>query len=186
MNTMVLALLLISLAPLLPAFRHSAPAATAITTYRADWWRPALFFLGLGALYWHEAPEISRVMLPNPPIEARRRLEPVADELRRTINQHSIWIYYPDEDPRAFNAAVLTYLLTPTRTEVVSAPDFWTQDTATIVAAISDFDYLLIAGDPTTFAIEHPTAAALGLQPGRLMRTERNDRGDLLLRPANP
>jgi hypothetical protein len=186
MNSMVLALLLVSLAPLLPAFRDSAPVTSPVTMNRQGWWRAGLFFAGLGALYWHDAPEVSRVMLPNPPIEARRQLEPVADEIRQRINQHSIWIYYPDEDPRAFNSAVLAYLLTPARAKVVSTPDLWMQDDATIAAAISGFDYLLILDNPRALANNNPRARQLGLEPGLLMRVTRNDRGDLLIRPAIP
>ena len=182
-NTMVLAMLLVSLAPLLPGFQideaRTEPAENACKSCRAT-----LLVASLAALYWHESPEVSRVLLPNPPIEARRQWEPLAAELRRAIGDHSIWIYLPDEDPRAFSAAVLTYLLGPAPATVISSPALSEFDGRQLLDAVSDFDYLLIMEPATSRDSEHPQLATLGLQPNVLMRITRDGHGGITVRPA--
>jgi hypothetical protein len=184
MNTMVLAMLLVSMAPLLPGFQIDEARAQPLK-HQVNSCRAVLFVAGLAALYWYESPEVSRVLLPNPPIEARRQWEPLAGELRRAIGDHSIWIYLPDEDPRAFSAAVLTYLLSPARATVISSPALSQFDGRQLHDAISDFDYLLIIDPATSRAGEHPGLSALGLQPNLLMRITRDGHGGITVRPAD-
>ena len=184
MNTMVLAMLLVSMAPLLPGFQMNEARAEPVEN-RCKSCRAALLVAGLAALYWHESPEVSRVMLPNPPIEARRQWEPLASELRRAIGDHSIWVYLPDEDPRAFSAAVLTYLLSPKRATVTSSPPLSQYDAKQMLDAVSSFDYLLIFEPATSQANDHPELTALGVQPNRLMRITRDEHGEIVIRPVD-
>jgi len=185
-NTALIALLLVSFAPLLPGFR---PAAIRSPGLR--WWRGlgspgALFLVGIVGLYLYERPEIRRVMLPNPPMEIRRQWEPLTQQVSAIVGQDRVWIYLVDSGPSEFMTAVLKFLLSPAKVHVERSAAFWLLDTNSAIDTLRQYDYVWVTGSTDTDGTPSPLASALGLNAGRLARIGRDARGNLVVGPAAP
>jgi hypothetical protein len=185
-NAVVISMLFVSFAPLLPGFRSNSERAVWTVGRLSITASATLFLTGLLGLYLYERPETRRVALPNPPLELRRRWEPLTTEVSQIIGDSRILVYAPDNQTNDFMAALLKFLLSPARVHVVKTADFWAQDSAVVVNSLAHFDYLWVTAPINAAVPPNGIASMLGLNAEQLVRITVDERGHMTIGPAGP
>jgi hypothetical protein len=143
-QTIALPMVLLSFAPLLPAFRTSGQEPAIRWSRFSIPASAALFGVALITLCTLEPPYLRPLLEPGRQVALRRQLEPIAAGVRGAVGSAPIWIYAPQDRKNEFIGHLLQFLLTPTPASVERSEDFLDQDFATVVARWSPFEYVWI------------------------------------------
>lgn len=144
-HTIVLPMVIVSFAPLLPAFRDDADSRSVAIGGRAVPVTSSVALIGCLALFVFEPPYLRPVYEPHTVVPLRQELEPVTDSIRSAVGRSRVWVYLPGDSPNGFIGQLLQYLLVPASARVEREPSFLERDPARIHAEWSDFDYVWLA-----------------------------------------
>ncbi|MDP6436337.1 MAG: hypothetical protein QF790_01100 [Gammaproteobacteria bacterium] len=140
-HSMLLPLVLLSVAPLLPAFRPDS-GADAGKGGMAARYGSVLFAALLIAAFAFERPYIEPLYTPSGPIDVRQQLRPKAEALRALPGRPRVWVYLPVPEKLEIYARVFRLELSPLPTTVVMDPEFMQQSRMQMEAAWDGFDYI--------------------------------------------
>lgn len=143
-HTIALPMVLVSFAPLLPAFRSSERGRLVHLRGVNVSASAAIFCSALSALIMFEPPYLRPLLEPAPRAVLRDQFEPVATEVRRAAGSAPIWIYLPQDQPNQFTGRLLQFLLSPTPATVERSAMFLDQDFDSAIAQWSRFEYVWI------------------------------------------
>ena len=129
--------------PLLPAFSSKnerlIPLPGGKTTVRSA----MIFALMLGALYVIETPYLEPLYKAHTSQDVRQQMKPYIDRVRNLAGANaSAWIYLPVPDPNGMRRRIFLYDMSPVRTEVVTDPEFLSQNPAALKDVIANADIL--------------------------------------------
>ena len=148
-HSVILALLLAGMAPLLPVF---APPSGSPGESGAVPGRPLaaiIFTFALLALLVVEKPHIQSLLRPvaSPLTAFRSDIRPVTDRVRTAVGDRRLWLYLPDPNPHNLTSRILLYELAPTPTTVNRDFAFFDQSRDAILEAWSGYDFVWVPLD---------------------------------------
>jgi len=184
-HTVALPMLIVSFAPLLPAFCSEQEQPWRIAG-RPLYMRPFLALLACIGLYVFETPYLRPVFEKNSDIALRKELEPITAAIRLAIGQSSVWLYMPNDLPNGFVGHLLQYLMAPTPTYVERDKSFLDRAPEEALADWSRFDYVWL---PTQIdpALAHRFTEISGMPlTDRLFAVSTDESGKTRLSPATP
>jgi hypothetical protein len=146
-HTIVPPLVVVSIAPLLPAFRNSELQPSLQVGDRRLTLPAMLMTVACVALYVFETPYLRPVFQSNLVVPLRQELEPTVATIRDVVQSSSVWVYLPNDRPNGFIGQVIQYLFSPTSAVVEREPAFLNQNSLAVLSAWSEFGYVWIAGD---------------------------------------
>ncbi len=182
-HSVTLPLLLVGMAPLLPAF--SRPDQLASTSGSQPH-GPLIFTFSLLALLLVERPHLHTLVpgsAPNMPL-FRAYIRDTVDTLRTIVGRQKLWLYLPDTDQHHFMSRVMLYELSPTPTTINRDFQFFDKPAAEILTEWANFDYVWLAYQDDE--VDQKIRAVLGPDLGeRLFRVTMRD-GTIRLSPVRP
>jgi hypothetical protein len=141
-HTVALPMLIVSFAPLLPAFRTTgAERAWSIAGRRAPL-ASVIAAMGCAALYVFEPPYVRPVYEQSLGGELRSQLEPVAAAISASAGRSPVWVFLPGDSPNQYIGRLVQYLLAPTPARVERDPDYFARDEADILERWAGFRYV--------------------------------------------
>jgi hypothetical protein len=182
-HTVALPMLIVSFAPLLPAFRSEQEQPWRIAG-RSLQVRPFLALVACIGLYVFETPYLRPVFEKNAGIPLRQELEPITASIRSAVGRSSVWLYLPNDLPNGFVGHLLQYLMAPTPTYVERDKSFLERSPEEAFAEWSRFDYVWLPTeiDPA-LANRFEEIAGMPLTD-RLFTVSSDDSGKTPLNPA--
>lgn len=182
-HTVALPMLIVSFAPLLPAFRSEQEQSWRIAG-RSLQVRLILALVACIGLYVFETPYLRPVLEKNAGIPLRHELEPITASIRSAVGRSSVWLYLPNDLPNGFVGHLLQYLMAPTPTYVERDGSFLERSPEEAFAEWSRFDYVWL---PTEIdpALANRFAEIAGMPlTDRLFTVSIDDSGKVRLKPA--
>ncbi len=149
-HTIALPMVLVSFAPLLPAFRNSAAAPVVSLSGRLLPVPSVLALAAFLALYYFETPYLRPVYEPHATVPLRQQLEPLATDIHSRAGESSVWVYLPNDYPNGFLGQLMQYLLAPTPATIERDTSFLDRSSAEVLREWSAFDYVWLAGELET------------------------------------
>jgi len=151
-QTIALPMLIVSFAPLLPAFRSPQQERAWQVAGRAV---PRHWLLALAAcvgLYVFETPYLRPLFERNSVIELRRQIEPMARTVHAAVGRSSVWLYLPNDLANEFVGHLFQYFMAPTPTYVERNSEFLERAPDAVLKDWSKFDYVWLPSelDPKT------------------------------------
>ncbi|MDP6151376.1 MAG: hypothetical protein QGH46_09120 [Gammaproteobacteria bacterium] len=140
-HSVLLPLALLSVTPLLPAFRPDAGAVVGRGSMAVRQ-GSLLFAVVLIAAFAFERPYLKPLYTPSGPIDVRLQLRPKVEALRALPGRPRVWVYLPVPERLEIYARVFRLELSPLPTTVVMDPEFMQQSRAQMEAAWGGFDYV--------------------------------------------
>ncbi|MEO0615708.1 MAG: hypothetical protein AAFY69_06185 [Pseudomonadota bacterium] len=189
-HSAALALLLIALASLSPA--HGLHSGTARLGRVSMSTGGAAITAVLAWLFILETPYLRNFTDQNPRLEPRIAAEPLMREIRSSVGERRLWVYFPVDRPNGFLGRLIQFQLAPTPTTIERSAEFIAQPDETLTAALADYDVLWF---PVSNAdTDARVAAALGVElRGRFVETLDDGSGGSAFRlyefgrdPSNP
>lgn len=174
-HSVLLPLVLITLAPMLPAFRaeegRTLGSGTVVVRQGS-----VLFGVVLIAAFIFERPYFDHFYTPSGPIDVREQLKPRAKALRALPGRPRMWVYLPVPEKLEIYARVFRLELSPLPTTVVLDPAFLQQTRSALESAWRGFDYVWFPlPDEQT---DTRRAALLGeLADERLLKVQQSNGG---------
>ena len=141
-GTIALPMLIVSFAPLLPAFRSPEQERTWRIVGRSIPRQSMLAFAGCIGLYVFETPYLRPVFERNAPHALRQQLEPVTESIHAAVGRSSVWLYMPNDYSNRFLGHLLQYLMAPTPTYVERDKTFLERTPDDVLEDWSKFDYV--------------------------------------------
>jgi hypothetical protein len=112
-HSMLLPVVLFCFAPLVPAFAGSHLPPLKLAARLKVGRHSMIFFLVLTALVFFERPYLKPLYTTQRPPEIRTQLDPLTDQLRRTIGAARLWVFFPNSASNGFIGQMLQYQLSP-------------------------------------------------------------------------
>jgi hypothetical protein len=146
-HTVALPMLIVSFAPLLPAFRQHEPKPTWQILGRSAPLPSLLALAGFVGLYVFETPYLRPVFEKNDVVTLRPELEPVAAAVQSAVGGSSVWLYLPNDYHNGFVGHLFQYLMSPTPTHVERAKEFLQRAPSSVLDDWSKFDYVWLPSE---------------------------------------
>lgn len=146
-NTIVLPMLIVSLAPLLPAYRPPGREVGWKIAGRELKLRAMLATAACIGLYVVETPYLRPLYEPNPEIGLRMQLEPITESLANMAGRSRVWVYLPNDMPNLFVGELLQYLLAPAPAYVERDDRFFERAPNQVFSAWTDFGYVWLPSE---------------------------------------
>ncbi len=148
-HTVVLALLLAGMAPLVPAFASSRTATAEPGSARKRHIATAAFTFSMLALLAIEKPHLQSLMRPmaSPLTAFRSDIRPLAANVRRAVGDARLWLYLPDPNPHNLTSRIMLYELSPTPTTVNRDFGFFDRPRKAVLADWSNYDFVWLPLD---------------------------------------
>jgi len=140
-HSMLLPLVLVTFSPLLPAFGDGRGPLVQVGEGLAVSRNALVFAVALAAFLVFERPYLKPLYSVQQPPLLRTQLEPMTAGIRSTIEESSVWVYFPNNLENGFVGQVLQYLLTPGRTYVEERADHLLYDPAALIPELRHFQY---------------------------------------------
>lgn len=177
-HTIALGMIIVSFAPLFPAFRQPD---SAVKTWKIRGQRLALPSLlavaGCLALYVFETPYLRPVYQSYSIVPIRQEFEPVVARVHQLADRSSVWVYLPNDQPNGFIGQLLQYMLVPTPAVIERDTEFFDQDRQQVLQAWQQADYIWLASEFDA-EIEARISDVFGVPvSGRLFAVNRDDAG---------
>lgn len=148
-HSMLLPVVLFCFAPLLPAFAGSHLPPFKLSANLKIGRHSAIFVLLLAALFIFERPYLGTLYTAQQPPAIRVQLEPLAEQLRRSIGTARLWVFFPSVDTNGFIGHLLKYQLTPGPTHIELNSSVLLDDQASLRDELGNWEY-------AWFPIENP------------------------------
>ena len=146
-QTIVLPMLLLSFAPLVPAFRPNDSGALIEVGARKLRAGTLAAFGGIAALWLFETPYLTPLREPNPPSPLRQQLEPLTAAIQDFAGSSPVWVYLPNDYPNGFMGQLVQYLVAPTPAVVERDGTFMSKDDEAVFDVWSQFGWVWIAAE---------------------------------------
>lgn len=146
-HTVALPMLIVSFAPLLPAFRSGEHERSWPILGRSIPFHSILALAACVSLYVFETPYLRPVFEQNLIVGARQQLEPLTASIRSAVGRSSVWLYMPNDYPNRFIGHLLQYLMAPTPTYVERDKTFLERPPEEVLENWSKFDYVWLPTD---------------------------------------
>jgi hypothetical protein len=183
-QTIALPMLIVSFAPLLPAFRGREQERTWRISGRPIAFHSMLALVGCIGLYVFETPYLRPVFEKNPVVRLRPAFEPVATAIHSAVGRSSVWLYLPNDQENGFVGRLLQYLMAPTPTYVERGKEFLERPPADVLADWSKFDYVWLPAElPPDVANRFGEVAGVRLTD-RLFTVSTDESGKTRLEPV--
>ena len=140
-HSMLLPVLLFCFAPLLPAFAGSHLPPFRLTANLKISRHAAIFVLLLTALVVFERPYFRTLYTAQQAPEIRTQLEPLAEQLRKTIGSARLWVFFPSTGNNGFVSHLVKYQLTPGPTYVEENSSVLLDDQANLKNELGNWEY---------------------------------------------
>ena len=141
-HTVALPMLIVSFAPLLPAFRRREQERTWRIAGKLIPAASILALVGCIGLYVFETPYLRPSFQRNAVLDIRQELEPITMAVRSAVGRSSVWLYMPKDQANGFVGRLLQYLLAPTPTHVERDKTFLDRPPGEVLEDWSKFDYV--------------------------------------------
>ncbi|HEX7235719.1 MAG TPA: hypothetical protein VF405_02085, partial [Gammaproteobacteria bacterium] len=146
-HTVALPMLIVSFAPLLPAFRSVDAAHAWVIAGRRIPLASVLAVLGCAALYTFETPYLRPVYERNRVVQMREQLEPLTAPISAVAGRSRVWVYLPNDYPNQFVGRLIQYLLAPTPAHVERDAQYFARDRAEVLENWAGFDYVWLPAE---------------------------------------
>jgi len=140
-HSMLLPVVLFCFAPLLPAFAGSHLPPFKLSANLKISRHSAIFVLLLAALVIFERPYFGTLYTTQQPPAIRAQLEPLAEQLRKSIGTARLWVFFPSVDTNGFIGHLLKYQLTPGPTHIEVNSSVLLNDQASLRDELGDWEY---------------------------------------------
>jgi len=149
-HSLLLPLVLISLAPLLPAFRPETAGSFNLPNGMGV--RTGTVFLGviLSTGWLLETPYLKPLYSPANPMAARVQMRPIAATLHADSLTSTVWVYLPMPQSYEIFKRIVRLELSPLPTTVVMQADFLDQTKTELMSVWQNYDYLWFPSDTET------------------------------------
>lgn len=141
-NTALLPLLIMALAPLLPATypisRTQPPPEGRGHPRRL----PLAFSLVLCALYLFETPYFAPFYRDHPRYPMREKAAASAEVIRKEVGDGRLWVFYPWQDGNGFLGWLMKFQLTPVRTDIERDPSVLELEPGELLSLLRQYDYV--------------------------------------------
>ncbi len=142
-HSAILPMVLFFFLPLLPGFAPANDVRIALPGGKTISRSIVVFAVIIGALFALETPHLTPLYKAHETPDIRQQMKPFIDKVRNRVEENaSVWIYLPVPDPTGIRRRIFLYEMSPVRTEVVTDPEFLSQDPARINDVITNWDYL--------------------------------------------
>lgn len=142
-HSAIMPMVLFMFLPLLPGFAPENDARIALPGGRKGSRSMAILTVAIAALYTFETPYLAPLYKVHESPEIRQQMKPYIDKVRNLAKDDgSVWIYLPVPDPTGVRRRIFLYEMSPVRTEVVTDPEFLSQDPSRIQDVVANWDYL--------------------------------------------
>jgi hypothetical protein len=137
---MLLPVVLVCLAPLVPAF--SGQQAPKLRIGKLAVGANAVLFAGvIAALLIFEPPYLKPLYTNQSPPSLRQDMEPATERLRATIGEKRLWVFLPNDVENGFVGRIFRFLLSPGYTWVEENPDALLVNAAKLKDELRNFDF---------------------------------------------
>lgn len=148
-QSMLLPVVLLSFAPLLPAFASIDQWQLKIGSRLKIGRSTLVFALALAALYVFERPYLRPLYTPQLAPEFRTQFDPITSQLREKIGPARLWVFYPDTAANSFAGQILQYQLSPGRVYVEHDAEVLLGDPGKLKSELKNWEYLwYVTGSP--------------------------------------
>jgi hypothetical protein len=146
-QTVALPMLLVSFAPLLPAFRSFGNERVWSIAGRSVTRQTILALSGCIGLYVFETPHLRPLLEKNAVLTLRQQIEPITATIQAALGRSSVWLYLPNDRENGFVGRLFQYLMAPTPTYVEREKAFLQGSPGSILEAWSRFDYVWLPAE---------------------------------------
>ncbi len=182
-HSAALPMLLVAFVPLLPNFRFGDPGPILKTGKDSAPVTALLFLGGLTTLFVVETPHLTPVIASNPPIPFRAQTQGWVEEVRATVGDDRVWIFFPVDQPNGFMGRILSFHFSPTPTTIERSEGFMDQSDQAILEAWRGQDYVWfpLESDALRAKVEGLIG---GPQTSPLLRVSVGEDGDVVVTPV--